>query len=455
MTLNNRTNSISGCPADEKLARILDQDKELDSGTAAHIETCVVCKSRLDRLTEFETLEAFRHVAQKTDVHSSFARIIEKGKWSPPSIDRYAVESEIGKGGMGIVYRATDKTLGRPVAIKVLNGFHSPVAAARFERESQAASKLSHPNIVPVYTTGNADDGRPFLVMPLVKGESLKQTLSDGPIDATSAANWIMQIARGLEIAHQSGHVHRDIKPANILIDAIDELAKLVDFGLVRGEHDETLTRTEMICGTPEYMSPEQANHLESADARCDIYSLGITLYQCLTGTVPFRGQPLDVLKQHADEDPVPPTHLNLSVPRDLETICLRAIEKDPNHRYPTAADFADDLGRFIVGQPVLARPASVLEKTWRWSRRNPRVAILTTALASTLIGGILTTTLLWQRSQNNFVEAQSNLVAARENFDAATEMVINKREFAFRLTHTLGHELAARGLVPPGPGGS
>lgn len=436
----------SECPSIKALSVLIDGSDVTDPELVSHVDTCVDCQTRLDRLTQPTQLEHYGEFARSksTEQQAFLDPPLRSGDLG--SFNGFGIESEIGSGGMGVVYRARDEQLGRTVALKVLTCAASPTALARFDRESHAASNLSHPGIVPIYSAGKSNEGRPYLVMPLIEGKSLKQAIQENSLTFRETAEFISRIAAGLHAAHQSGLIHRDVKPANILIDQVDGRAKLVDFGLVRGVDDQTLTRTEMMCGTPEYMSPEQAN-TETSDARCDVYSLGITLYECLTGSVPFRGRPLDILAQHRDLEPVPPSRMNKLVPRDMETICLKAIKKDIDHRYLTAADFANDLQSFLDGRPIQARPASRLEKSWRWARRNPRVALLTTALLVTLFGGILTTTGLWQRSQINYVEAQANFVAAKENFDAATEMVINTRQFAFRLAHELGHEIAARDL--------
>lgn len=444
----NHSLAKSECPSIEALSVLIDgNDDATDPDLLSHVDTCVPCQTRLDRLTEPTQLGHYGDFARSQST-------IQQAFLGPPlrpgdlgSFNGFGIESELGAGGMGVVFRARDEQLGRIVALKVLTCATSPTALARFDRESQAASNLNHPNVVPIYSAGQSNEGRPYLVMPLIEGKSLKQAIQNNSLTFGESATAISQIADGLHHAHQAGLVHRDVKPANILVDQIDGRAKLVDFGLVRGVDDQTLTRTEMICGTPEYMSPEQANGLENADSRSDIYSLGISLYETLTGVVPFRGRPLDVLAQHRELVPALPGRLNKSIPRDLETICLKAIEKEPSSRYATAASLAADLQNFIDGRPIDAKPASSLHKTWRWARRNPRFALLSIAFVTALVGGILTTTWQWQSSRANYVEAQANYLAAQQNFDAATELILSHRLFALGLSRKVGHEIAAREL--------
>lgn len=388
------------CPTINELSGLIDGSSTADPGLFSHVDTCVECQAHLDCLTEPTHLERYSKVAREKNSSQPFL--------GPPiragdigSFDGYGIESEIGSGGMGIVFRARDENLERTVALKILTCVASPTAAARFQRESKAASNLNHPSIVPIYSAGQSHDGRPYLVMPLIVGKSLKQVIQDNTMTFRDAAEAIAQIACGLQVAHEAGLIHRDVKPANIMIDQTVNQAKLLDFGLVRNVDDQTLTRTEMMCGTPEYMSPEQAN-ADSSDGRCDIYSLGVSLYECLTGSVPFRGKPLDVLSQHRELEPVPPSRLNKLVPRNLETICLKAIEKEPGRRYLDAQDFADDLNRYLSGKPVLAKPASFPEKAWKWSKRNLALATSLSLLLVTLLTGTIVSTALWLRSEKS-----------------------------------------------------
>ncbi len=316
------------------------------------------------------------------------------------AIDEFAIEGLIDSGGMGIVLRGWDTSLNRPVAIKVLSDQHSNNAYARFEAETRALARLHHPHIVPVFSIGRTVDHRPYMVMPLIEGSTLRSQLTIGLLPPLVAAEFIKQVASGLDAAHNAGLIHRDIKPANIILDQSDGLAKIIDFGLVRAQHTTPLTRQDVLCGTPEYMSPEQASSDETVDARSDVYSLGVTLYECLTGTPPFRGQPLEILQQHRACEPVPPTKINRQIPRDLETICLKAIAKDRDSRYTTALQMMQDVERFLTNRPILARPVSHIAKFRSWCKRNRPLAIALVLLLVVLLGGSITSTALWLRSQ-------------------------------------------------------
>ena len=429
------------CLTPVELSQVIDPDGDVNPQTAAHLSTCADCQTRLEKLTNTARLQPYHAVARSKKFQASYFGPQASADYGTSSlrIARYKIESVIGVGGMGIVYRATDSELNRQVAIKVLTNVDHTTGLARFERESNALSQLNHANVVPIYTSGKADDGRPYLVMPLIEGPSLQEVLERESMAPREAAMVAIQIAHGLEAAHQRGLVHRDVKPANVLIDARDNQAKVLDFGLVRGSQDNTLTRTHMICGTPEYMSPEQAKNLEKADACSDVYSLGVTLYECLTGSVPFHGRPLDVLRQHRENEPVPPRRLNQAVPRDLQTICLKAMEKEPQQRYATAKLFADDLERFLDGQTILARPVGFAGKAWRWSLRNRALATASALGIAALLTGSIVSTLLWINSEKNATLAEQrnrSLLASestlKENLTTLRQSIQNNGRDAF-----------------------
>src|SRR3989442_12074213 len=290
---------------------------------------------------------------------------------------------------MGIVYKARQVSLGRIVAVKmVLFGpLSSPEFVKRFRSEAAAAASLLHPNIVAIHEVG-VHQGQQYFAMDYVEGHSLAKLLASGPLPARRAASCLKTIAEAIHYAHDRGILHRDLKPSNVLIDANDQ-PRVTDFGLARRlEGDSELTVTGQVLGSPNYMPPEQATGKRGkVSRRSDVYSLGAMLYHLLTGRPPFVGEALtDTLEQVLNADPVSPRLLNPSVPRDLETICLKCLEKEPDKRYATAQALADELGRFLNNEPVHARPVSRAEKIWRWGRRKPVVAGLVAAVIVLLL---------------------------------------------------------------------
>jgi serine/threonine-protein kinase len=295
-----------------------------------------------------------------------------------PEIPGYVVEGILGRGGVGVVYKARHLKLGRPVALKML--LAGPYASApelmRFMREAQAVAALDHINIVQVHDVGELE-GRPYYTMELVEGGSLAQRLAGAPQPAAGAATMVATLARAIHTAHQRGIVHRDLKPGNVLL-TLEGTPKISDFGLARYlDREGALTLTGARVGTPSYMAPESAaGKTSEIGPQADIYSLGGILYEMLTGRPPFRGETTaETERQLLTQEPVPPSRLNAKVPRDLQTICLKCLNKDPQRRYTTAAALADDIERFQRGEPISARPAGVIERTGKWVRRRPGVA--------------------------------------------------------------------------------
>jgi serine/threonine-protein kinase len=303
-----------------------------------------------------------------------------------PRIPGYEFEGVLGRGGMGVVFRARHVKLNRQVAVKMmLTGAYAGLhERARFQREAEAVARLRHSNIVQVYDVGEVD-GRPYFTMELVDGGSLAQMLAGTPQPPGQASQIVATITGAVQAAHSCGIVHRDLKPANVLL-MTDGTPKIMDFGLARRlEGEAGITVTGVAVGTPSYMAPEQARADPLAvGPAVDVYALGAILYECLTGRPPFRAATAaETIQQVISQEPAPPTRLNDKVPRDLETICLKCLQKEPERRYTSAAALADDFKRFGEGRPIQARPVGWVERSWRWGRRNPATAALIgTALA-------------------------------------------------------------------------
>ncbi len=290
----------------------------------------------------------------------------------------YELLEEIARGGMGIVYKARQVSLNRIVALKMIlaGQLASDDDVKRFHTEAEAAANLAHPGIVPIFEVG-LHEGQHYFSMGFVEGESLARKVAEGPLPPREAAQLIEQVTRAVAYAHKHGVIHRDLKPGNVLMD-IDGKPHIADFGLAkRVEDDSDLTRTGQIVGTPSYMSPEQASgNLEEIRPTTDVYSLGAVLYALLTGRPPFQSaNTSDTLNQVKTQEPVSPRQLNATVPRDLETVCLKCLEKERHQRYVSAEELADDLRRVINNEPIKAKPVSRFEKTRLWCKRRPAAA--------------------------------------------------------------------------------
>jgi WD40 repeat protein len=352
----------------------------------------------------------------------------------------YEVLKEIARGGMGVVFRARQVSLNRSVAIKMILAGHlaSPTDVQRFQAEAEMGAHLNHPHIVPIYEVGE-HRGQHYFSMKLMEGGSLAGQINagrwkmDSPQQQRKAAHLIATVARAVEHAHQRGLLHRDLKPGNILFD-LEGRAHVSDFGLSKrvqpaaeGEQarGESLTISGVVVGTPSYMAPEQATALRTVTTAADVYSLGAVLYELLTGKVPFRADtPLETLRQVTSTDPPRPRGLNPMINRDLETIALKCLEKEPHSRYASAAALAEDLERWLAGEPIHARPAGPLERAAKWAKRRPASAALCGLLATAILLGLGALVWSWQAA-----EAAEGAQKQRANKEAE-----EKRRLAIKL---------------------
>jgi WD40 repeat protein len=342
-----------------------------------------------------------------------------------PVIPGYDIVKELGRGGMGVVYLARQVHLKRLVALKmILAGPHAgPEQLARFRKEGEAVARLQHPGVVQIHEDG-VHEGRPFLALEFVDCGSLAEMLDGTPWPARLAAQLVEALARAMQAAHERHIVHRDLKPANVLLTAAGA-PKVTDFGLVKFlDAEAAQTQSGAILGTPSYMAPEQARGAAKQVAPAvDVYALGAILYELLTGRPPFRAATLlETLRQVQQDEPVSPSRLQPQLPRDLSTICVKCLEKEPGQRYASAAALAEDVRRFLDGQPVLARPAGRVERALKWARRHPaQAAAYALALLVLGLGGVGgTVTWFWRQAE-----------AAREQADDAREQAEHDREQA------------------------
>ncbi len=317
----------------------------------------------------------------------------------------YELLEEIARGGMGVVYRARQVSLNRTVALKmILSGqFASKQEVLRFRAEAEAAANLHHPNIVAIHETGE-QDGRHYFSMDYVRGRNLAEIAADGPLPARRVARYAGIVAEAIHYAHEQGVLHRDLKPSNILIDENNH-PRITDFGLAkRARGDFGLTVTGQLLGSPNFMPPEQTSGKSGkVGPASDVYGLGAIVYHLLTGRPPFQAETIeDVLRQLHESDPVAPRLLNPSIPRDLETICLKCLEKDMAKRYANARELADELDRFLRDEPIRAHPINAPEKIWRWFRRKPVLASLITSVIAVSAAGLAGVLVQWQRAERN-----------------------------------------------------
>jgi WD40 repeat protein len=345
-----------------------------------------------------------------------------------PTLNGFAVQRELGRGGMGVVYQARDERLGRWVALKMLRtrDYADVESRARFRSEAEVVARLQHPNIVQIFEVGE-QEGQPFLTLEFVAGGNLAQHAGGVPQPLRKAAELVALLARAVQHAHEHGVIHRDLKPANVLLSA-DGTPKITDFGLAKrlpltqpsppggeGRVRGVQTESGIIVGTASYMAPEQAGgRSREVTAAADVYALGAILYELLTGRPPFQGEsPMETILQVLHTDPVPPSRLVPKVARDLECICLKCLEKEPARRYGTASALAEDLGRFLNGEPIHARPASSWERAWKWARRRPAIAALSAAVVLVTVIGFALVTWQWRRADRGWQNADYEAAAA------------------------------------------
>jgi eukaryotic-like serine/threonine-protein kinase len=322
----------------------------------------------------------------------------------PRTLGKFQLLDLLGSGSFGDVYKARDAQLDRLVAIKVprASAFTTPAAVQRFLREARSAAQLRHPHIVPVHAIAHEGE-LPYIVSDYIEGRTLARVLHEQRVSFRQAAVLAGQIANALDHAHRHKVIHRDINPRNILIDR-EGRPHITDFGLARRDEGSIVVTLEgQVLGTPAYMSPEQAaGEQAKVDGRSDLYSLGVVLYELLTGELPFRGSIRMLLHQVLHEEPKPPRKLNDRIPRDLETICLKCLAKEPRNRYATAADLAADLGRYLAGEPIRARPVNALVRLWRWARRKPALATTSSLAAGGLVAATIVSISLYVNEARN-----------------------------------------------------
>jgi WD40 repeat protein/tRNA A-37 threonylcarbamoyl transferase component Bud32 len=451
----------NGCPSSEQLGRLLAGD--LPAGEQppleAHLEDCLRCREQLEQLLADDSVLTWQRTAAirsepdpPEHFMSTLRQLVPRVATSPVAlvdperppaaevpgdlgvcpqrIADYEILGLLGRGGMAVVYKARQPGTGRVVALKILRLGAAFGHDARFLREAATVARMDHPNIVQVYEVGE-DGGRPFLALEYVPGGTLAERLRGGPADPREAAGLLETVARAVAHAHDKGVVHRDLKPSNILLgggrDGVSRplsalVPKVADFGLARAVSEEqALTLPDVVVGTPAYLAPEAIHQPGVPSPQADVYALGVILYEMLTGRPPLVGPTtLATLRLVEASEPIPPSRLQPHLPRDLDTICLACLHKDPRRRYPSALALAEDLRRFLDGRPIRARRVGPLEAGWLWCRRNPVPACLGAALVGSVLTGLVVALVLLGQARHSAAEASASATLASEKEAAA-----------------------------------
>jgi WD40 repeat protein len=416
---------------------------------AGHLEHCAHCEAAARALDELDNTVA---AAYRQSVLAGPAPPLEV---APPHVGDYEILGEVGRGGMGVVYRARHLQLQRIVALKMLLGgaFAHGEERVRFRAEAEAVARLQHPHIVQIYEVGEHDVGaglpRPYFTLEFADGGNLAGRIAGRPQPPRAAASWLEALARAVHYAHGQGIVHRDLKPSNVLLTAEGQ-PKICDFGVAKfltGSDARTLSGT--VLGTAEYMAPEQALGKAQVGPAADLYALGAILYTALTGRPPFQGTSVwHTLEQVLKQEPVSPHRLQPSVPRDLETICLKCLAKEPGRRYASAQALADDLRRFLADQPIQARRPSLGERCARWVRHHKAVTAAVAVVTGILVAAAVVSTLEAVQKEAARLEArnaEAAALAAQKRAEAAQQLAEDRRELAVRNLY-----LATTNLIGP-----